>query len=443
MSSPKFEEFLRKVTSKVKSKEAHSMIKKELTNHLEELSKTYQEREHDKEAAEDKAIQEMGNPYLIGENLSRIHKPKMDWLLITLFITIAGISFLPLIGGVPEWNATSSYFMTRQITWYVFSAIIITALLFFDYRKLKNFWVFSYGIAMFLLLYTYLFGYKINGATRYIIIEGVSFNPLPLSLLLFFLAWTSILFKINEFKSLKKQVLLFVLFWTPVLLYLALPYFAFTIMYFFCVIVMFAFSKVQKKLAMKIVIANMVTAILFISSTIFITRDGYYINRFTTFLDPQSDPDGAGWIYIAVRDALSQGGWFGNGLHNNVTFNHLPEAHTDFAFPYLIHSLGWLFGMFLCFILLLFIWRVSKNAFKTTDLYGRLLVIGGATLFTVPASWNILMGFGMVPIMGVSLPFISYGGSMFLFYSAILGFVLNVYRRKDIVEPTICKTEQH
>lgn len=93
MSSLKFEEFLSKVTSKVKSKEAHKMIKKELTNHLKELSQYYKNRGFSKEDADEKAIQEMGNPYTIGENLNPLHKPKMDWVLIVLFVIIAGIGF--------------------------------------------------------------------------------------------------------------------------------------------------------------------------------------------------------------------------------------------------------------------------------------------------------------------------------------------------------------
>ncbi|MFE8695051.1 FtsW/RodA/SpoVE family cell cycle protein [Cytobacillus sp. FJAT-53684] len=115
----------------------------------------------------------------------------------------------------------------------------------------------------------------------------------------------------------------------------------------------------------------------------------------------------------------------------------LPAAHTDFVFPYLVYSLGWIFGILLCLILLLFISRISINAFKIKDRFGRLLVIDGAALFTVHACWNILMGLGIVPIIEVSLPFISYGENMLLFYLAILGLILNVHRRKDIVEPTI------
>ena len=167
------------------------------------------------------------------------------------------------------------------------------------------------------------------------------------------------------------------------------------------------------------------------------SRQSYLFTRLSAFINPDADPNGAGYMYMAVRNVLAEAGWFGNGLNNDLNFQLLPEAHTDFAFPFLVYSLGWAFGIVLCLILLIFISRISKNAFKTKDLYGRLIVIGGAVLFAVPTTWNILMGFGIVPIMEVSLPFISYGGSAILFYAAVLGFILNVYRRKDIVEPTI------
>lgn len=140
----------------------------------------------------------------------------------------------------------------------------------------------------------------------------------------------------------------------------------------------------------------------------------------SSFLYPERDPYGAGYMYFLVKDLLSQAGWFGNGFINDGNRQALPGAHTDMAFPNVVYSLGWVFGIFLCIMLLIFIWRISSNAFKTKDLFGRLIVIGGATFIAVPTLWNILMGLGFAPIMEVSLPFISYGGSMLLFYNAVL-----------------------
>ena len=241
----------------------------------------------------------------------------------------------------------------------------------------------------------------------------------------------------NEFHSWKKQGFLLVLFWIPILLYMMVPNFMVGIIYFFCLLGMFTFARVHKKLAIKLVVTNLVAGAIFMIMIILTSRQSYLFTRLSAFINPDADPNGAGYMYIAVRNVLAEAGWFGNGLYNDLNFQLLPESHTDFTFPFLVYSLGWAFGIVLCLILLIFISRISKNAFKTKDLYGRLIVIGGAALFAVPTTWNILMGFGIVPIMEVSLPFISYGGSEILFYAAVLGLILNVYRRKDIVEPTL------
>jgi len=435
MNSSKFEEFLNKVTSKVKSKEAHSMIKKELTNHLQELSQSFQKREHSKEEAEDKAIREMGNPFTIGENLNRLHKPRIDWLLITLFIIISGIGFLPLIGGVPNIPVPSTYYIERRAILYTLAVIVIVSFLFFDYRKLRKWWTFFYCSGLILLIYTNLFGYTVMGGKRWVAFFGGTID-VTITILFFYLAWAGLFTRIQKFAGWKKQLLLFILVWIPVLYYITLPDIMFCIIYLCCVLVMFAFSQAPKIYVITFTIANVLVGLI-VASTLFYTRGEYFITRLLGFINPEEDSKGAGYIYIVVKNALSEAGWFGNGLNKGPTHVRFPEAHTDFAFPYLVYSLGWAFGIFLCILLVVFILRISSNAFKTKDLYGRLLVIGGTALFTIPTFWNILMGFGLVPIMGVSLPLISYGGSLLLFYAAIIGLILNVYRRKDFVEPSI------
>ncbi|WP_342488841.1 FtsW/RodA/SpoVE family cell cycle protein [Cytobacillus sp. FSL W7-1323] len=414
MSSSKFEEYLSKVISQVKSKEAHSMIKKELSDHMEELSQSFQERGVSIKDADKKAMEEMGDPSTVGKNMNHLHKPRMDWLLIVLFVILAGISFLPLIGG---FSVPSNSFMKKQVVWLVLAILALVGFLFFDYRKLKNLWMYFYGGGLILFFTTFLVGMEVNGAKRWISFGGMTIDGPAITLFLFFLAWAGIFAKINEFKGWKKQGMLLFLFWTPVLLYIMVPQFMYSIIYFFCVLAMYVFSYVHKQFATKVAVGNLLIGIIFISTMIL-----YFPNSFL------SD------TLIPLKDILSEAGWFGKGLYNDLK---LPEAHTDLVFPFLVYSLGWAFGMLLCLLLFVFILRISLNAFKTKDIFGRLLVIGGAALFIIPACWNILMGLGIVPIMVVPLPFISYGGSMLLVYSALLGLILNVYRRKDIVEPTI------
>ncbi|EFS6815391.1 FtsW/RodA/SpoVE family cell cycle protein [Listeria monocytogenes] len=414
MSSAIFEEYLGKVIAKVKSKQAHSMIKKELSNHLEELSHSFQKRGLSLEDADKKAMQEMGDPSTVGKNMNQLHKPRMDWLLIALFILLAGIGFLPLMSDVVSPN---SFFIKKQIVWLALAILALIGFLFFDYRKLKNLWMYFYAAALILFFTPFLVGVSLTGGGRWVSLGGIMIDSPAISLFLFFLAWAGIFTKVTDFKGWKKLVMLLILFWAPVISYTMINRLVFSIIYFLCVLVMSIFYYRRNQFAIKVALGNLLVGIIFISTMILKFSSSYLSDNL-----------------ISVKAILSQAGWFGKGLHNNLT---IPEAHTDFVFPFLVYSFGWIFGIFLCLLLLVFILRISLNAFKTKDLFGRLLTIGGAVLFTVPAFWNILMGLGIVPIMVVPLPFISYGGSMLLVYAALLGLILNVYRRKDIVEPTI------
>ncbi|EDP7542305.1 FtsW/RodA/SpoVE family cell cycle protein [Listeria monocytogenes] len=414
MSSAIFEEYLGKVIAKVKSKQAHSMIKKELSNHLEELSHSFQKRGLSLEDADKKAMQEMGDPSAVGKNMNQLHKPRMDWLLIALFILLAGIGFLPLMSDVVSPN---SFFIKKQIVWLALAILALIGFLFFDYRKLKNLWMYFYAAALILFFTPFLVGVSLTGGGRWVSLGGIMIDSPAISLFLFFLAWAGIFTKVTDFKGWKKLVMLLILFWAPVISYTMINRLVFSIIYFLCVLVMSIFYYRRNQFAIKVALGNLLVGIIFISTMILKFSSSYLSDNL-----------------ISVKAILSQAGWFGKGLHNNLT---IPEAHTDFVFPFLVYSFGWVFGIFLCLLLLVFILRISLNAFKTKDLFGRLLTIGGAVLFTVPAFWNILMGLGIVPIMVVPLPFISYGGSMLLVYAALLGLILNVYRRKDIVEPTI------
>ncbi|EAE7073845.1 FtsW/RodA/SpoVE family cell cycle protein [Listeria monocytogenes] len=414
MSSAIFEEYLGKVISKVKSKQAHSMIKKELSNHLEELSDSFQRRGLSIEDADKKAMQEMGDPSAVGKNMNQLHKPRMDWLLIALFILLAGIGFLPLMSDVVSPN---SFFIKKQIVWLALAILALIGFLFFDYRKLKNLWMYFYAAALILFFISFFVGTRLIGGGIWLSFGGIMINGPAISLYLFLIAWAGIFTKVTDFKGWKKLVGLLILFWLPVIFYIMLSQFVFSIIYFLCVLVMSIFYYRRNRFAIKVALGNLLVGIIFISTMILKFSSSYLSDNL-----------------ISVKAILSQAGWFGKGLHNNLT---IPEAHTDFVFPFLVYSFGWVFGIFLCLLLLVFIIRISLNAFKTKDLFGRLLTIGGAVLFTVPAFWNIFMGLGIVPIMVVPLPFISYGGSMLLVYAALLGLILNVYRRKDIVEPTI------
>ncbi|TMW72828.1 FtsW/RodA/SpoVE family cell cycle protein [Alteribacter natronophilus] len=434
MSRQAFDEFLLKVTSRVKARGAHPMIKKELHSHLEELRDSYGKRGHPENEAEELAVEQMGNPYTVGDRLNRIHKPRMDWILIALFAMIAGAGLLTAFGAASHVSLPAYYFLERQVIWYTIALVFLVSVLFFDYRRLAKRHFLFYAAGLFLLVLTALFGVSVNGMQRWLAIGGLTIDGGMFALLFLFLAWAGIFSSIQTFRTWKWQLGLSAMLWVPVFIFISLPHVVLAIIYLLSVTGMFLFAGGYRSTFRKMAAGNLVFAVMGLA-IIFITAPPYMLDRLSGFLDPAAYASDYGYIYVLVRDALSQAGWFGNGLLS--TGHNIPEAHTDLAFAYLVYALGWVFGIFLCLLLLAFIWRISRNASKTPDHFGRLLVIGGATMFSVPAVWNIMMAFGLMPIAGVSLPFVSYGGSMLMFYAVILGLILNVYRRKDIVEPTM------
>jgi len=111
----------------------------------------------------------------------------------------------------------------------------------------------------------------------------------------------------------------------------------------------------------------------------------------------------------------------------------LPEAHTDYVFAYIVSSLGWIAGLITVTIVFLAIARMFFAVKKIKHDYGKYLSISIVTIFALQAIGNILMNLTLFPTLQVSLPFISYGGTYFVLNMALMGLLLSVYRRKDLV----------
>ncbi|WP_042450690.1 FtsW/RodA/SpoVE family cell cycle protein, partial [Bacillus anthracis] len=110
----------------------------------------------------------------------------------------------------------------------------------------------------------------------------------------------------------------------------------------------------------------------------------------------------------------------------------IPATHTDFVFASLTYYYGYVLALIIVFILSLFAVRIMNIAYKINDGYGKLLLVGGVTLFIIHCICNVGMILGILPRFSISLPFISYGLVPTLFHAFIMGIVLSVYRRKDI-----------
>jgi cell division protein FtsW len=160
-----------------------------------------------------------------------------------------------------------------------------------------------------------------------------------------------------------------------------------------------------------------------------ILMEPYRLRRFTAFINPYADPIGAGFQTIQSLLALGSGGFFGVGLARGLQkCYYIPERHNDFIYAVLGEELGFLGAVFVLILFFLFIWRGFKIAVSTHDSFKSLLAAGVTIMITLQALINIGVVTGSMPVTGITLPFISYGGSSLVFTLAGVGLVLNVSR---------------
>jgi cell division protein FtsW len=160
-----------------------------------------------------------------------------------------------------------------------------------------------------------------------------------------------------------------------------------------------------------------------------VMKESYRMKRILSFFDPWKDPLGAGWNVIQSLYAIGSGGIVGLGLGNSrQKFSYLPEPHTDFIFAVLAEELGFIGTFFMVVLYFLFTWRSLRIAILAPDLYGSLLAVGITAMIIIQAMLNMGVVTGSLPVTGITLPFISLGGSSLFITLASVGVLLNISR---------------
>jgi rod shape determining protein RodA len=164
----------------------------------------------------------------------------------------------------------------------------------------------------------------------------------------------------------------------------------------------------------------------------------YQVDRFLAFTNPDLDPRGAGYNVEQARIAIGNGGLYGQGLFDGsqTRSGFVPEQHTDFIFTVAGEELGLVGAGLVIFLLVLLIWRALAIAADTDDMFGRVAAAGIACWWGFQAFQNIGMCLGIMPVTGVPLPFVSYGGSSMFAGMLALGLLHNIHLRSTSVVPS-------
>ena len=317
----------------------------------------------------------------------------------------------------------SMYYLIRQGAFAIIGVIALVMMMKFDYHKLKKITPYLL-IATIPLLIAVFFFPEVNGARRWIKLGILSFQPSELTkyVVVMFLAM-SIDMKGDRIKR----------FWDGLVPYLGVAgFFAAmilaeknmsiaTIMMIVTFIMLFVAGGQIKHLFGIIFPAMLTLAIFFIFSS------DYRRARMLNFIDPWKDAAGDGYQLIQSFYALGAGGITGLGLgESRQKILYMPEPHNDFIFSIIGEELGLVGCLFIVGLFLFLIWRGIRVAMKAKDTYGKLLAVGITSIIAVQAIINIAVVTGSMPVTGVPMPFISYGGTSLVINLMAMGILLNI-----------------
>lgn len=373
----------------------------------------------------------MYKPYKLGlHNPNFTFREKLRHLNFTYFILI---SLLAMAGVMMLYSAANG----RWDGWAVNHALrfalgfaVMFAASMVDIKLFLRYAYPFYFATLALLIVVEVAGYTGMGATRWIDLKFIKLQPSELMKIALVMALakyfhTSTLQSIETVRGIVPPLMMALV---PAALIMAQPDLGTAMMLLFTTGVILFAVGVQ---VWKFVALGGMAAVLMPIGWHFL--HDYQKLRVLTFLDPERDPLGSGYHIMQSKIALGSGGVFGKGFLKGTQshLNFLPEKHTDFIFTMLSEEFGLIGGVVIILVNMLILAYSYAFAMRTTSYFGKLLIIGLATNYFLYVFINIAMVLGLLPVVGVPLPLISYGGTVILSVCASFGVIMAVYINKD------------
>lgn len=348
-----------------------------------------------------------------------------DWPLFFIVIFLASIGILNLFSAT--YFLHSSLYL-KQIYWFMISLGVMFTVIAFDYHVWERYSYLFYWISVLLLVGVLVFGQEIHGSKSWYRIGFFSFQPSELVKLTTILALAKYFHNIPiKTYKIRELIIPLILFLIPFLLILKQPDLgtALLLLLIFISVTLFVGIKFSSLLI------SSISAILAFPFVWFILKE-HQKTRIKVFLDPNLDPLGVGYHITQSNIAVGSGKIFGKlflrGTQSHLQF--LPEQHTDFAFSVFAEEWGFIGCIVLLGVYLLLILWGLNIANRTSSKFAMIMTLGVVSLFFWHSFINIGMVIGLLPVVGVPLPFFSYGGTFMVTNMAAMGLLLNVSTRR-------------
>ncbi len=362
----------------------------------------------------------------------KINMKSIDYALL------CGLLLLLFFGVVMVYSSSSyyalyqkdvyntDYYFIKEITWVIVGIIGMAITMSIDYHIYKKITPWLVMITLVLLVLVLFIGADINGAVRWIRLGPLSFQPSELAKYVMVLYLALLIDKRkNKIKKFAEGTIFYLsiaaVFAVLILLEKNLSITAIIMMVAF-IMILVGGAKISHILSLIPVGAAAGLALIFTQS--------YRLDRLTSFLNPWADPSGDSYQLIQSFYALGSGGIFGVGLGNSrQKALFMPEPHNDFIFSIIGEELGLIGCIFIIILFMFIVIRGTTVAVKARDNYGFLLAIGIISVIALQAIINIAVVSGSMPVTGVPMPFISYGGTSLVFNLGAMGILLNISRQ--------------
>ncbi len=373
------------------------------------------------------------------------HKPYVDYTLIYILLLLLGFGLI-MVYSTSSYTASITqatgndpyYFLRKQANATIIGLILMVIVSFIPHRVYTRFanLAMYVSIVLIFLILTPL-GYEANGAKRWIRIGGISLQPAEVAKVAVILYMTVTIVKnkdmFDDIKSIIKNTILPIISCLLVFL-LTRNLSSAIIIAAICIIMMYVVDKNTKRYLIGAVVLGCIAVIaIIVALSIPDSPDvGFRMSRIKAWRNPEAYSDTIGYQTLQSLYAIGSGGFFGKGLgQSSQKLGFIPEAQNDMIFSIICEELG-LFGgvcVIAMFIVLLYrMWIIANSA---PDMYGMLLVTGVMAHIAVQVVLNIAVVTNVIPNTGISLPFISYGGSSVMFLLAEMGMVIGVARSID------------
>jgi cell division protein FtsW (lipid II flippase) len=407
----KFEMYIRDLCKRIKNKDVHAYIKLEINDHLHTLKEEAMSTGLSEEEAIDQALARMGDAGVLGKQLNKTHKAPMDvkTLLPVLTASLFGLLvmyYLQFHSAFTELQELKVF--NKSLGFYLLGVVLMLSLFMFDYRRLMKYSKHFYAATILILLLTVFIGVRVDDVP-FLNVGFATINFTEITPFLLVIAFAGI-FHSWDWNDNRKSRFGIGIMSIPILLMATTGAFAATII---SIIVCAAIMHTSRSNLKQTITFAVVASIWPIWNLLSLSQRYSMVSSYTD---------------LKIGEAY----FIGSALQ--VTPSFISEVHTDFILAYIIYSFGWLAAITAITLVIFFICRISTTAKSVNSPYGKLLITGLSAVFSAQFILSLLTNLGLSPLTGVSVPFMSYGGSHLLLEMISVGLILSVYRRRKTKE---------